>query len=249
MCMSETNPTVHSTVPLSIVVPCYNESKNIPLILKRLCVVAQQQPGVEVILVNNGSTDDSATVLKSQLTQDEWSFIQVVTVSKNIGYGHGIMAGLHVAHGEVLAWTHADMQTDPLDVLAGYQRFQQLNQPDKIILKGKRIHRRFGEWAFTFGMSCIASAVLMTRLSDVNAQPKIFHHSLLTKLANPPTDFSLDLYLLFIAKKLGYRIETVPVNFGKRLHGESKWAFSLSSRYKTILRTVKYIFALKGALR
>lgn len=244
MFMNENSPIV----PLSIVIPCYNESKNIPLILERLRVVAQQQPGVEVILVNNGSTDDSAAVLKSQLTRDEWNFIQVVTVSKNIGYGHGIMAGLHVAHGEVLAWTHADMQTDPLDLLAGYQRFQQLNQPDKIILKGQRIHRRFGDWAFTLGMSCIASTILLTRLSDINAQPKVFHRSLLQKLTKPPTDFSLDLYLLYMAKRLGYRIETVPVNFGQRLHGESKWAFSFSSRYKTIFRTIKYIFALKRAL-
>lgn len=246
--MNENNPTVHPAVLLSIIVPCYNESKNIPLILERFRKVVQHQPAVEVILVNNGSTDDSAAVLKTLLGQAEWGFTRVVTVPKNIGYGHGIMAGLRAAHGEVLAWTHADMQTDPLDVLAGYQRFQQLNQPDKIILKGKRIQRRFGDRAFTWGMSCLASTVLMIRLSDINAQPKIFHRSLLAKLANPPTDFSLDLYLLAMAKKLGYRIETVPVNFGKRLHGESKWAFSFLSRYKTIVRTIQYIFALKQAL-
>ena len=141
------------------------------------------------------------------------------------------------------------MQTDPMDVLVAYQRFQELNQPQAIILKGRRINRRFGEWAFTLGMSCIASIILLTKLSDINAQPKLFHRSLLKKLTNPPTDFSLDLYLLTMAKKLGYRIETVPVNFGKRLHGESKWAFSFSSRYKTVLRTIKYIFALKRTLR
>lgn len=238
-----------SQIPLSIIVPCYNESKNIPFILEKFAQVVKQQPTIEVVLVNNGSTDDSAQVLQSLLTKPAWSFIQVVTVETNIGYGHGIMAGLQAAHGEVLAWTHADMQTDPVDVLTAYERFQQLHQPNQIILKGSRINRRFGEWVFTLGMSWIASTVLLTRLSDINAQPKLFHCSLLSKLTNPPTDFSLDLYLLYIAKRLGYRIETVPVNFGKRLHGESKWAFSFLSRYKTVLRTIKYIFALKRALR
>ena len=229
-------------IPLSIIVPCYNEAKNIPLILERLRAVANQEPGTEIIIVNNGSTDQSTAVLQD-------AGVSVVTVEKNIGYGHGIMTGLQAAQGEVLAWTHADMQTDPMDVLVAYQRFQELNQPQAIILKGRRINRRFGEWAFTLGMSCIASIILLTKLSDINAQPKLFHRSLLKKLTNPPTDFSLDLYLLTMAKKLGYRIETVPVNFGKRLHGESKWAFSFSSRYKTVLRTIKYIFALKRTLR
>lgn len=232
-----------SQIPLSIIVPCYNEAKNIPLILERLQRIAKQKPAVEIILVNNGSTDNSAAVLQA------CHFIRVVTVEKNIGYGHGIMAGLQAAQGEVLAWTHADMQTDPLDVLAAYQCFQQRNQPHHIIVKGRRINRRFGEWAFTLGMSCIASLILRTKLFDINAQPKLFHHSFLTKLANPPTDFSLDLYLLYMAKQLGYDIATVPVQFSKRQHGESKWAFSFKSRYNTILRTIKYIFALKKNLK
>lgn len=227
-------------IKLSIIVPCYNEARNIPLIMERFAAAAE--PGVEVVLVNNGSTDNSAEIF-TQFLQN--TFVKIITVPKNIGYGHGIVSGLKAASGEVLAWTHADMQTDPADVLVAYHRFQELNQPDQVIIKGKRVNRTFGQWGFTFGMSLIASAILWQPLYDINAQPKLFHRRLFEKLNNPPDDFSLDLYLLYMAKRLGYRIETIPVRFTKRIHGESKWAFSFQSKYKTILRTIKYIFALR----
>ncbi|MFA5995917.1 MAG: glycosyltransferase family 2 protein [Patescibacteria group bacterium] len=232
---------------LSIIVPCYNEAKNIPLILKKFAAIIVQQP-IEVILVNNGSTDASASIFAEELKNHQYNFARVVTVLKNIGYGHGIMTGLQAASGEVLAWTHADLQTDPADVLTAYRAFVEINTPDKIIIKGKRINRKFTDWAFTFGMSLITSVVLRTALYDINGQPKMFHKTFLDKMINPPTDFSLDLYTLYLAKKNDYTIKTIPVNFSKRLYGESKWAFSFSSKYKTILRTIKYIFQLHGHL-
>lgn len=228
---------------LSIVVPCYNESKNIPMVLQRFAV-AITDPDIELICVNNGSTDGTAEVLAQQLQQPQYQFAHSVTVPNNVGYGHGIMAGLCAAQGEVLAWTHADLQTDPLDVITAYHQFKVLNRKD-LIIKGKRLNRSFGQWGFTFGMSVIASVVLGKVLYDINAQPKLFHRTVLSKLPNPPDDFSLDLYLLYLAKRLGFSIQTIPVHFAKRQHGESKWAFSFKSRYKTVLRTIKYIFALR----
>jgi glycosyltransferase involved in cell wall biosynthesis len=234
---------------LSIVIPCYNEEKNIPLILARLEKIINDKENIEVVLVDNGSTDNTAVVLRQELTQEKYKFARVVTVQKNIGYGHGIMSGLRAANGNILAWTHADMQTDPADVIRAYDEFLKINKPDSTIIKGRRINRRFGSWAFTFGMSCIASTVLMKKLYDINAQPKLFAHSFLANMKNPPDDFSLDLYLLYQARQLNYNIQTIPVHFGKRIHGESRWAFSFSSRYKTILRSIKYIFALRKKVK
>lgn len=236
------------SIVLSVIIPCYNEVKNIPHILTK-CAAAFSGQSVEVVLVNNGSTDQSAGVFQTELAKPEYAFAKLVTVEKNIGYGHGILTGLRAASGNVLAWTHADLQTDPADAWTAYQAFISLNQPDKVIMKGKRVNRQFGDWAFTLGMSVIASTVLGKVLTDINGQPKLFHRSFLSKMKNPPTDFSLDLYVLYLAKKLGYTIHTIPVQFGKRLYGESKWAFSFSSKYKTTLRTIKYIFALRTLIK
>lgn len=233
---------------LSIVVPCYNEEKNIPLIVEKFSRICEGRNDVEVILVNNGSTDSSAGVFEERVAQYPSPALQVVTVKTNIGYGHGIVTGLRAATGDVLAWTHADLQTDPADAIRAFEKFRSFSDPARVMIKGKRIKRSFGQWGFTFGMSCIASALLGGVYYDINAQPKLFHRSLFEKMTNPPDDFSLDLYLLYIAKNNGVRLHTIPVTFNKRIHGESKWAFSFSSKWKTILRTIRYIFALRRSV-
>ena len=99
---------------LSIIIPCYNESKNIPLILEKFESVIKRDD-VEVILVNNGSTDNSQMVLDELLPK--YPFSKVVKVEVNQGYGFGITSGLCEAKGEFIGYTHADMQTDPADAL------------------------------------------------------------------------------------------------------------------------------------
>jgi glycosyltransferase involved in cell wall biosynthesis len=230
---------------LSIIVPCYNEAKNIPIILEKFSS-ALEGYSAELILVNNGSTDESGEVIRYQLQNPLYGFARVVNISKNTGYGHGIISGLGAAKGDVLSWTHADLQTDPEDVVRAYKKFCKIAGNQNIFIKGRRVKRRFGDNAFTFGMSVIASFVLGKILYDINAQPKLFSRSFFEMMQSPPVDFSLDLYALYLAKKSGYKIHTIPVSFGERMHGESKWAFSFKSRYKTTLRTIRYIFALRG---
>ncbi|MBK7406419.1 MAG: glycosyltransferase [Phycisphaerales bacterium] len=76
-----------------------------------------------MVLVDNGSTDGSADVLRTETARPENRFASICTVERNRGYGFGILAGLRSASGRVpLAWTHADMQTDPNDVLLGLAR-------------------------------------------------------------------------------------------------------------------------------
>lgn len=240
----------------SVVVPCYNEEKNIPLIFNRfeetLNKVNLKIP-IEVILVNNGSEDNSAQVMEEEIKRRNDRRFKIVTIKKNIGYGYGIIRGLKAAEGEVLAWTHADMQTDPTDVFRALihylDHYNKSGERKKFIVKGRRVNRKLGEWLFTLGMSCIASSVLKTLLHDINAQPKLFHKYLFNSFKSPPYDFSLDLYLLYNAKMKGYSIKTIDVNFAKRIHGQSKWAFSFSSKYRTIMRTIKYIFVLKGHVK
>jgi hypothetical protein len=79
----------------------------------------------------------------------------------------------------------------------------------------------------------------------VNAQPKVFHRSHLARLTQPPDGFPFDLYVLYQAKRARLSVLTVPVVFGERAHGQSKWAFSFLSRWRTILNMVKYIVHLR----
>ena len=87
---------------LSIVVPCYNESKNIPLILEKFSSVIKRDD-VEVLLVNNGSKDSSQEILDMLIPK--YSFARVVIVKENEGYGFGIASGLLEAKGEFIGYT------------------------------------------------------------------------------------------------------------------------------------------------
>jgi glycosyltransferase involved in cell wall biosynthesis len=235
-------------IELSIVLPCYNEAENLSPLLQRYADVWEDLPA-ELILVNNGSTDHSAEVLARELAKPQLAFARTVLVPKNRGYGHGIWTGLQTARGEFVGFSHADMQCSPADLFRAYHKVKAAADPARTIVKGRRARREFAAMLITNGMSFVASTVLGTRLTDINAQPKVFHRSHLQRLTRPPDGFPFDLYVLYQGRRAGLRLETIPVVFGKRGHGQSKWAFSFLSRWRTIWNMVRYIFTLRMAGR
>lgn len=233
---------------LSVVIPCYNEEKNLPHIVAKLKAILRDKSHeeCEVLLVDNGSTDNSAQVFVEVLKDVEEN-IRVVKVDKNQGYGYGILYGLKQATGTYLAWTHADLQTDPADVFKALDIY--LLAPKKpVIVKGYRRNRKLSEAFFSWCMGLISSVFLKVRLTEINAQPKLFHRDFYEAIVKEaPYDFSLDLYFLFKAKKQGLILD-FPVFFLPRLYGEAKGGSgsSLKTRIKLIKRTLKYIGELRG---
>lgn len=235
-------------VELSIVLPCYNEEGNIPLILKRFREVLSGMDKVEVLLVDNGSTDNSKDIFASELSKPENDFGRLVVVEKNKGYGFGIMQGVLAAKSDIIAWTHADMQTDPEDVVNLYHKYGDILSDGTAYAKGRRIRRNFFDSFFTWGMSKISSLALGMELDDVNGQPKMFHRSFLAYLNDAPDDFSLDLFLMYKANKNGIKVFTLPVCFAERKYGQAKGGGTLLGKWKLILRTYRYIMKTKKSL-
>ena len=225
---------------ISLVIPCYNEEKNLPFLIEKLDILLQDN-SFEIILVENGSSDNSLSILNS-FKSNNYNF-KFIKLEENKGYGYGIIQGLKIAQGDLLGWTHADMQTNPLDILEGIKIFK-CNKNSKFFVKGLRYGRSISDRFFTICMSIFASINLGTLLWDINAQPSIFPSSFLKELGNPPNDFSLDLYAYFQAKKNGYKVKRFHVNFNKRLFGTSKWNFNFSSKVKFIKRNINYIVNL-----
>jgi len=149
----------------------------------------------------------------------------------------------------VLSWTHADMQADPADVLAAFERFTVRLDMSSCFLKGRRIGRSFLDSIFTFGMSMLSSIALGQALFDINAQPKMFHREFLKRMSHPPADFSLDLYALYIARSSGCVILDQPVRFGRRQHGAAKGGGTLKGKLNLIRRTWSYIHRLRRDLK
>ena len=224
----------------SLVIPCYNEAANLSLLLER-CKDLAARPDVEVVLVDNGSTDSTAKVLQELLPK--YPGCRSICVEKNQGYGFGVVSGLKEAKGEILGWTHADMQTDPQDALQGLNLFQQ-NGSD-IFVKGRRFGRPFVDVFFSAGMSLFETLLLARPMWDINAQPTMFSRSFFESWIDPPDDFSLDLYTYYQALDSGIKVYRFPVRFGKRLHGISHWNVNWAAKRKFIRRTIDFSLQLK----
>lgn len=225
---------------LSLVIPCFNEEKNLPLLVER-CHVLCETRDVEVILVDNGSTDNTPQVLSELLI--EGSQCRSIRVEKNQGYGYGILEGLRSARGGILAWTHADLQTDPCDVMVGKKLFE-LNG-EATFVKGKRYGRPWSDTVFTIGMSIFETLLLRNFFWDVNAQPNIFSKAFFQSWVNPPHDFSLDLFVYHEVKRQELKIVRFPVRFAKRAYGTSHWNVDWKSKIKFIKRTIEFSLILK----
>lgn len=227
----------------SLIIPCYNEASNLPLLLER-CKTLSNNQNIEIILVDNGSTDSSSQVLGKLLPS--YPHCKSIRVEKNQGYGFGILAGLKEAKGDILGWTHADMQTDPKDLLQAIQIFE--TNGDNLYVKGKRVGRPLSDVLFTVGMSIFETILLRTRLQDINAQPNLFPRHFFESWENPPYDFSLDLYAYFLARHQELPIHRFFVKFGERAHGLSHWNVNWAAKVKFIRRTVEFSIELKKKL-
>ncbi len=232
---------------LSLVIPCYNEAKNLPLLIGRVEERFLPGTGVEVVLVDNGSSDDSPSVLRERLAGHR--VLRSVRVEKNQGYGFGILSGLQAARGRYLGWSHADMQTDPADALRALELIERAPDPERVYAKGERYGRPLKDVVFTVGMSAFETALLGRPLWDVNAQPNVFPRWFYEAVAPAaPHDFSLDLYFYHEAQRHGVRLLRFPVRFGERAHGVSHWNVDWKSKKKFIERTVKFSLELRKKL-
>ena len=228
---------------LSIIIPCYNEE----LSLKKLVdnCLENINNDIEILLVDNGSTDNTYNCLLNLNLPEN---IIPIRVKKNIGYGNGILFGLNHAKGEVISWTHADLQTDVSDVIRGFNLFENELIKQKCLVKGIRKNRNLVDSFFTFFMGIYSSIILNKWMFDINAQPKIFHREFLNQFSNPPLDFSLDLYLIYFFKTKKINIKTFPVIFNDRKFGEAKGGGSFKGKIKLIFRTLNYIHKLNKYL-
>ncbi len=224
----------------SLVIPCYNEAANLPLLLER-CKELAVRPDVEVVLVDNGSTDSTTEVLENLLPK--YLGCRSIRIEKNQGYGFGIVSGLKAAKGEILGWTHADMQTDPQDALFSLEIFEK--HGDEIFVKGRRYGRPFMDVVFTVGMSVFETGLLARPMWDINAQPTMFSRRFFESWTAPPDDFSLDLYAYYQAQTSALKVHRFPVRFGERAHGVSHWNVNWAAKRRFIRRTVDFSLQLK----
>jgi len=123
-------------VRLSIVAPIYNEEENIRLLHEAITnAVRGRVESYEIVLVNDGSRDRSASLLNELAKEDP--AVKAIHFESNCGQTAAIYAGLKQSSGELIALIDADLQTDPRDI---FKLMPYIPQMD--FVNGKRVRRQ-----------------------------------------------------------------------------------------------------------
>lgn len=108
---------------LSIVIPVYNEEAVLDVLKKRIIQVADRAPvSVEILLINDGSSDRTLEIISDYPTQD--SRFRIIDLSRNFGHQFAVTAGLSQVAGDVVAILDADLQDPPEVILGMLERWQ-----------------------------------------------------------------------------------------------------------------------------
>src|SRR5436190_12618366 len=103
-------------LPLSLIVPVYNEEENLPLLMDEICNALEPlKKDWEVIFVDDGSSDHSLDVLEKLVEKDP-KHVRVVVFRRNFGQTAAIEAGIDHSRGDTIVLLDADLQNDPEDI-------------------------------------------------------------------------------------------------------------------------------------
>jgi len=203
---------------LSLVIPAYNEQENVNALLERVgAALAQIGKPFEVVIVDDGSTDDTPRLLDEGMRKYPW--LRVLRMAKNGGQSAAFAAGFKAARGEIIATIDADLQNDPeeiprlLPMLDGYDMITGWRQ--------KRADSGFRRFQ-TRCANRIRNWISEETIQDSASSLKIYRR------------YCLDGIYLFagahrffptLVKMRGYKVLETPVKHSPRFAGTAKYGF------------------------
>ena len=244
---------MNSNVALSIVVPIYNEEESLPFLLNQLLEVLQpMEETFEIVLVNDGSSDNSAEVIR-KLSFDIPELVGVL-LRKNYGQTAAMAAGFDISSGEIVVTLDGDLQNDPADIpllvnkirdgfdLVSGWRYRRQDAAISRKLPSKIANRLIGK-------------VTGVPLNDYGCSLKAYRKEVLTDMR---LYGELHRFLPVLANIEGARITEVKVNHRARQFGSSKYGIDRTFRVLMDLLTVwfmnrfltrpMYVFGFGGIL-
>jgi glycosyltransferase involved in cell wall biosynthesis len=210
---------------LTIVLPAWNEEAGIEdaVVATLACgddlVDAGTIAGVEVVVVDDGSTDATAEILRRLAERDDR--VEVVTHRANQGLGAAVRSGFGAASGDLVFYTDADL---PIDLAEIDTAIRILRERRVDVVAAYRRSRR-GEGARRFGYSLVynrlARAALGLRVRDVNFAAKLFRREVLDAIEPESQGSFIDAELLGRAVGAGFALAQFPADYRPRSRGVS----------------------------
>lgn len=206
---------------LSIVMPVYNEEATAVEAIKRVLDADLATDGLEVIVVNDGSTDGTARALADHPWPDTVTLVDMPT---NRGKGHAVRAGAERANGRFIAVLDADFEYDPADFAT---MLPPLREGDVDAVIGTRMwsaHSAYGYW-YVVGnrfINTVCNAMYNSFLSDFGACLKVVPTETFRSLDLRENGFGFDAELVARLLRRKARIYEVPVHYRARRRDEGK---------------------------
>lgn len=221
---------------LSIILPVLNESGFIANVVKDIINVMDSS-GIkyELVLAENGSTDNSLEVLRR--LEKQHPTIKVC-VAPHRGWGIAVLTGFNVASGEYICHMPSDGQVNH-DILHRLW----LEREEKTIVQVKRVVREsrmryLNSKAYNF----IGNVIFGVRLVDINGCPKMYHRKCIDEFRLASRDSFIDLEMVAKARKLGYKIKEIPIVGLVRIGGRS------NINWKTVIEFLRNMYIFKQNL-
>lgn len=223
---------------LSIFFPAFNDAESLPILIDKAFKAASKiTNNFEVIVVDDGSTDDTYSVLKNM--QTSYRNLRIIHHNKNIGYGGAIISGFRNSKKDWVFYTDGDGQYDVqelprltnavnenIDVVNGYK----IRRSDNLI-------RKFIGSVYNYFLHKLYNLPI----TDIDCDFRLIRRSIMKNVQLSSTSGIICLELVLKLKKSGARFKEVGVNHYKRQFGGSKF-FKPRSIIKTIIDNMRFYF-------
>jgi len=207
---------------LSVVIPAYNEARFIGELLQRIAAVDLTPLGIakELIVVDDGSTDGTATIVESI------SGVTLIRMDRNGGKGRAVRAGIAAASGDLLIIQDADLEYDPRDyepmLRAMLEGRGDIVYGSRYLARGRHANQSITAYLGGRSLSLVAWLFTGQFLTDTVTAYKLFRRSDLATIALQTTGFELDHELTARLAARGKRIVEVPIRYEPRSREEGK---------------------------
>ncbi len=233
---------------LSIIIPVFNEEKTIAETLGNVEKTNISGIEKEIIIVNDGSTDATLTIISNlRLKKNE----KIINHASNKGKGEAVRTGIKHATGDYIIIQDADLEYNPKDYI--FLLTPILNKKAEVVY-GTRLNRlpdfsnneRTGQFfAHYLGnkvLSLLTSALYGQWITDMETGYKLFPKKAVKKMKLFAKGFELEPEITAKLLKQGYRILEVPISTNPRGYNEGKKLNTIKDGWKALVTIVRYKF-------